>query len=303
MCTRCWDTQVAHRKTRLAPRGIPHEKTQLNVARQLQTVFFNQHDDETFQKLHQEDEGTIWFGESWQDVFSGFFVLTNLLGVDQESRIEENAPLQATTSKQPALPEREGTTSGPVLFFRDHGRYAELIATTNADWLSTQPSIERNNGHNAASNRTPSLVSFVGQTGAGKSTLIKLMIQLSPSSLATGYPSPVVGVPEKELPTSADVHLYVDPSTASTNSPLLYADCEGLDAGEREPLAATYRKKDGAVDFEESTSVYPPHYSKRELRWATSQAERTRDFAVSQLYPRLLFTFSDVIVFVHRNPR
>lgn len=30
---------------------------------------------------------------------------------------------------------------------------------------------------------------------------------------------------------------------------------------------------------------------------------RKREFAVSQLYPRVLYTFSDVVVFVLRNPR
>src|SRR5438874_1114809 len=63
LCGDCWDTQIAHKKKRLALGGIPHEKTQHWVARRLQTVFFNRHDEATFQKLHQEDEDTIWFGE------------------------------------------------------------------------------------------------------------------------------------------------------------------------------------------------------------------------------------------------
>src|SRR5947207_11012074 len=193
-----------------------------------------------------------------------------------------------------------------MLLYRDHGRYAELIAAINADWISKQRSIEGGHGDSPLPNRTPSLVSFVGQTGAGKSTLIKLMIQLkSPPGLDTDiYPSPVVGVPGEELPTSEDVHLYVDPSTSATETPLLYADCEGLDAGEREPLAVSFRKKrESLVDFGEDPSFHGQYCSNRVLFWATSRAERTRDFAVSQLYPRLLFTFSDVIVFVHRNPR
>ena len=43
--------------------------------------------------------------------------------------------------------------------------------------------------------------------------------------------------------------------------------------------------------------------SKRELHWAKSPPERTRQFIVAKFYPRLLFTFSDVVIFVHRNPR
>jgi hypothetical protein len=41
----------------------------------------------------------------------------------------------------------------------------------------------------------------------------------------------------------------------------------------------------------------------RELHWAKSPLERTRQFIVAKFYPRLLFTFSDVVIFVHRNPR
>jgi hypothetical protein len=63
VCAGCWDKQIAHKKNRLGPGGIPHEKTQLGVARQLEAVFSNQQNEAAFQKLHQEDEGTIWFGE------------------------------------------------------------------------------------------------------------------------------------------------------------------------------------------------------------------------------------------------
>jgi hypothetical protein len=201
--------------------------------------------------------------------------------------------------------QREKNDDSLILLFRDHGRYAELIAASNADFISKQRPIEGAHRNSPPPNRTPSLVSFVGQTGAGKSTLIKLMIQLkSTSDQDAEYPSPVVGIPGKELPTSEDVHLYVDPSTSSTEIPLLYADCEGLDAGEREPLAVTFRKKRARVlDMNDDQSLHGQYCSQRELLWATSRTERTRDFAVSQLYPRLLFTFSDVIVFVHRNPR
>lgn len=44
-------------------------------------------------------------------------------------------------------------------------------------------------------------------------------------------------------------------------------------------------------------------HSEREIKWATTSETQSRQFWVTQLYPRLLYTFSDVIVFVLRNPR
>lgn len=57
------------------------------------------------------------------------------------------------------------------------------------------------------------------------------------------FPSPVVGAAGFDVPTSGDVHLYSDPKTCMSDNPILYADCEGLKGGEREPLGATKRKK------------------------------------------------------------
>lgn len=37
--------------------------------------------------------------------------------------------------------------------------------------------------------------------------------------------------------------------------------------------------------------------------WADTPQTQKREFAVGNLYPRILYTFSDVVVFVLRNPR
>lgn len=187
--------------------------------------------------------------------------------------------------------------------FQDYGRFAELMASTNPIRNNQGDSFVENTRSLGRDNRTPSLVSFVGQTGAGKSTLVKLLIDFALQD-AQIYISPVVGPPGAHLPTSEDVHLYMDPRTAYSHGPLLYADCEGLEGGEREPLGAKFRRKrqkdSGA---EEKALKNDKVISKRELRWANGPLERSREFAVTNLYPRLLYTFSDVIIFVLRNPR
>ena len=45
------------------------------------------------------------------------------------------------------------------------------------------------------------------------------------------------------------------------------------------------------------------HSSQREITWANTEEKRSRQFAVTNLYPRLLYTFSDVVVFVLKNAR
>ena len=143
--------------------------------------------------------------------------------------------------------------------------------------------------------------------GAGKSAIIKLVIDLSTKDKVR-FPSPVVGAKGLDLPTSGDVHLYSDPKTSNSNNPILYADCEGLEGGEREPLGAIRKRKDksskiGRVDSSEKQMQKFHHTSEREITWADTNAKRSREFAVTHLYPRLLYTFSDVVVFVLKNPR
>jgi len=110
------------------------------------------------------------------------------------------------------------------------------------------------------------------------------------------YPSPVAGASINDtIPTSADVHLYKDPTTDMGNKPMLYADCEGLNAGETPPVGSIAGKRAKLQKFANGRV--------RHLEWATTDETRTRQFAVTKLYPRLLYTFSDVVVFVTKNPK
>jgi hypothetical protein len=133
-----------------------------------------------------------------------------------------------------------------------------------------------------------------------------------------GFPSPVAGSVNVHAPTSGDVHLYADPGTYYTPYPILYADCEGMDGGEKTPIGAqnTWGNEPGSSKptFPTPSPVQsrqaeprklqkPAKRSKRVLKWANSPEKRKREFAVKNLYPRILYAFSDIIVFVLRNDR
>jgi hypothetical protein len=62
-------------------------------------------------------------------------------------------------------------------------------------------------------------------------------------------PTPIPG-PAKGTPNSADVHLYADASTLDSQNPFLFADCEGLDGGDAQPLAAKVKQKLGEKGVE-----------------------------------------------------
>ena len=128
-------------------------------------------------------------------------------------------------------------------------------------------------------------------------------------------PSPVVGSANDNVPVSANVHLYADPETQLTKSPILYADCEGLEGGVSAPRAEALESSDRSSEINpQHKGSSGPHTRKRlhkkcygtprNLLWATGDKENSkREYAVTELYPRLLYTFSDVVVYVLRNAR
>ncbi|OJD31446.1 lysophospholipase-like protein [Diplodia corticola] len=260
-CAECWDRQLPHRRRKLGPGGIPHEKTSASVAQKVQQVLEPPTDEYTRERLHFQDAETAWFGISRPD-------------------------------------------DGPPLF-QDYGRFTELMELTED--TTAGPFSAGSAAAATRDNRTPSLVSFVGETGAGKSTLIKLLIDLNTEAWEN-YATPVVGASGVDVPTSEDVHLYIEPRTAETDAPVLFADCEGLTGGTREPLGAVFKKKRRKTsprgsDSSDRLSRKGRLISERDISWADNARSRSREFAVTNLYPRLLYTFSDVVVFVLRNPR
>lgn len=111
--------------------------------------------------------------------------------------------------------------------------------------------------------------------------------------------TPVVGSLEQlDTPTSSDVHLFPDPSTASDTRPCLYADCEGLDGGNKDPVAISAEKM--GRDAHRRRQKIKGKIVK--LKWAGEQ-QCSRGWMVKNFYPRILFTFSDVVCYVTRNFR
>jgi energy-coupling factor transporter ATP-binding protein EcfA2 len=280
-CGLCWDRQIVHKRPHqgVLRQGPPHEKTSPDIAAKVHDVLSPPKDEKTRERLYEADAPTAWFGTL------------------SSSKPEQRFPAHHRTGV-----ERPDDSSTPT--FVDYGRFTELMEAT--DPVRKNPIFMEQWSEIGRDQRTPSLVSFVGQTGAGKSSLIKLLINFATSGM-NQYPAPVVGPRGAHVPTSEDVHLYMDPETADSPGPLLYADCEGLEGGEREPLGAKFKRKrrlgSGREADIEATLMKSRVISERELQWAHEPRARSREFAVANLYPRLLYTFSDVIVFVLRNPR
>ncbi|CUS11969.1 unnamed protein product [Tuber aestivum] len=109
----------------------------------------------------------------------------------------------------------------------------------------------------------PCLVSFVGETGGGATEIEGV--------------TPVIGN-QPDSPTSADVHLFLDPKTINTTRPICFADCEGFGGGNRAPLCT--RAKESYKKFK---FAHYPHRTKTRKRKIEIAEKYTRQWAVEKL--------------------
>jgi hypothetical protein len=176
----------------------------------------------------------------------------------------------------------------------------------------------------------PSFVSFIGDTGTGKSTLVRAMILMGQVN-ASGLPSLGDKLPENKIdkfraiiaarihgpvtrtanlshltdPTSLGVHLYKDISTSdpdraprspnnrSNITPILFADCEGFGGG----IAKTNSERTKSIIGPEDTDL-----NLLSDRPITSPGYGSQGKEGAELfYARFLYAFSDVVVFVTKD--
>ncbi|RSL74673.1 hypothetical protein CEP51_011506 [Fusarium floridanum] len=147
----------------------------------------------------------------------------------------------------------------------------------------------------------PGLVSFVGATGSGKSSLISLLSKFSHSEFKNLFKTPVVGESGSYQSTSSNVHLYADPQTFLTENPVLYADCEGLHGNEI-PTEMTKSLVGASASGDPLSHSY--HTPERDIAWSKEPSHSgawTRRDITKTLFPRILYIFSDVVVFIPYN--
>ncbi|EPS43509.1 hypothetical protein H072_2495 [Dactylellina haptotyla CBS 200.50] len=92
---------------------------------------------------------------------------------------------------------------------------------------------------------------------------------------------------QKGQPTTGEVNLYPELSTTGTTIPIFLADCEGITGGE--PIAKRFQN----TWFD----TQKPRRKKYRIRAKLGRSEVVKD-----LYPRLLYTLSDVVCYVVSEP-
>ncbi|RKL16299.1 hypothetical protein BFJ70_g15151 [Fusarium oxysporum] len=161
----------------------------------------------------------------------------------------------------------------------------------------------------------PRLVSFIGKTGEGKSAIIRLLIEnlwdekarRQMRTLGLPTKAPVVGPRQRSIPTSGDVHLYYDTlmdDKEAVGRPLLYADCEGFGAGTQRPTSHHGRQSDNSSSVPGLQEIRRWRagwsYITSGFRRPLPGVEKRQD-AVRYLFPKLLYNFSDVVVYVMQS--
>jgi energy-coupling factor transporter ATP-binding protein EcfA2 len=217
---------------------------------------------------------------------------TTHVGRPAESQLRVNEILQSETNieKQRKLHQQDKKARWFIAgATREDGSYGMLYVTDRFEYLTS-----RGNMRSPSSmQQFPSLVSFIGETGAGKSTLIRALIKMSLKERSQHVETPVTRIAHADMlanPTSSGVHLYRDPATTASRRPILFADCEGFNAGAGVPTS-----RSGWTQEDDNRVIRKIPITSR------LYAGDTKSSAVEELYSRFLYAFSDVVCFVTKS--
>lgn len=117
-CAECWDSQVPHRKNRLAPGAVPHERTDHNVAMKIKDILDSKPSDTEQERLHKNDEDTSWFGIVREDgelpLFQDYGRYANLMASTSRSQWTSVSRLHSAQrdNRYPSLVSFVGQTGG-----------------------------------------------------------------------------------------------------------------------------------------------------------------------------------------------
>ncbi|KAI5801210.1 hypothetical protein EDC01DRAFT_647235 [Geopyxis carbonaria] len=233
-------------------------------------------------ELHGKDSHTTWFG-----VYGADF---------------REAPCKGLNESEDAPPKK-------TLEWVQTQRISQLLSFEN-HWNDEQ---------------FPRLVSFVGATGSGKSFLIKSLMTLAESEkednckvLDAQMPIPAASN-SAGTATSFNVHMYADESTLSARYPLVYADSEGLEGGnnptasrlitaelnaeqETNSKTKTSKRRASVPGFGHCAPISEDFFGAEKTIIKVDDPAVTREIYVDQIYPRILYSLSDVICFVTNTP-
>jgi hypothetical protein len=138
--------------------------------------------------------------------FSDFVWINRLLDSNVSRRKQRNLHMKDVWATWFGVPYYQSTDSRPQLY--TYSRLQNLLQRHTIGQVGDQ---------------YPALVSFYGDTGGGKSTLIRALIRNNAPD-DDFFDAPVPGNQvDLNKSTSGDVHLYADPLTINTEGPLFYA--------------------------------------------------------------------------------
>jgi hypothetical protein len=190
-----------------------HEKTEMQDYIWIKYLLNPKIQPGELETLHRKDVWTKWFGvppnvpkDATMPQLISYHRVESLLSMHSSRRCSSSIHPTAPKSTTTTLPSTSAATPN-----------------SSPDFDSTNAKVASGSLVEISARQYPSLVSFFGETGGGKSTLIRALIR-SAAPGTTSFQTPVSAAKGHiNISTSGDVHLYADPQTISTQYPMMYA--------------------------------------------------------------------------------